>query len=132
MENSAKSKIKISNLVKTELPEMHSKLIKKLKGKHNLINNFIYIPDIIGGLGVDNESEKALNKSIYNVNEYMKTGNIKYELIGFSFKQILSSICCFINSSLSDCKNIFSNQLIIISFVNKFIKGTNKWNPDFK
>ena len=89
MENSAKTKIKISNLVKTELPEMHSKLIKKLKGKHNLINNFIYIPDIIGGIGVDTDSEKALNKSIYDVNEYMKTGNIKYELVGFSFNRLM-------------------------------------------
>ena len=89
MESSAKTKKEISSLVKTELPEMHGQLIKKFKGKHNLINNFIYIPDIIGGLGVDTDSEKALNKSICDVNEYMKTGNIKYELIGFSINRLM-------------------------------------------
>ena len=89
MKKSVNTRTNIANLVKTELPEMHSKLIKKLKGKHNLINNFIYIPDIIGGLGVDTDSEKALNKSIYDVNEYMKTGNIKYELVGFSFNRLM-------------------------------------------
>jgi len=87
MENSAKTKTKISNLVKSELPEVHIKLIKKLKGKHNLINKFIYIPDIVGGGDVD--AIKALNKSIYDVNEYIKVGRIKYDLVGFSFNKLM-------------------------------------------
>ena len=87
MESSAKTKIKISNLVKSELPEIHIKLIKRLKGKHNLINNFIYIPDIVSG--GDADAINALTKSIYSVNEYMKSGKIKYELVGFSFNKVM-------------------------------------------
>ena len=87
MENSARTKTKISNLVKTELPEMHTKLIKKLKGKHNLINNFIYIPDIDGGGDIN--AVNAGNNIIYVINKYMKTGNIKYDLVGFSFNKLM-------------------------------------------
>lgn len=87
MENSAKNKIKISKLVKVELPEMHMKLIKMLKGKHNLINHFIYIPDIVNG--GDGDAVKALNKSICHVNECMKAGKIKYDMVGFSFNKLM-------------------------------------------
>ena len=81
------TKTKISNLVKAELPEIHIKLIKKLKGKHNLINNFIYIPDLVSGGDVD--AVKALNQNIYDVNEFIKSGKIKYDLVGFSFNKLM-------------------------------------------
>ena len=87
MENSANTKTKISNLVKAELPEMHTKLIKKFKGKHSLINKFVYIPDIVNG--GDFDAIKSLNKSTYDVNAYMETENIEYDLMGFSFNKLM-------------------------------------------
>lgn len=87
MKKSAKAKTNISSLVKTELPEMHIKLLKKFKGKHNLINNFIYIPDVVNGGDLD--AVKVLNKSAYDVNQYMVTKNIKYDLMGFSFNKLM-------------------------------------------
>jgi len=89
-ENSIKSldvKTKISNEVKSELPKLHLKLLRKYKGKHGLINNFIYIPDIVNG--DDFDAIKALNMSTHDVNEYMKTENIKYDLMGFSFNKLM-------------------------------------------
>lgn len=80
-------KTKISNEVKLELPKLHLKLLKKCKGKHGLVNSFIYIPDIVNG--GDFDDVKALNQSIYDINEFMKTGNIKYDLRGFSFNKLM-------------------------------------------
>lgn len=78
-------KIKITIEVKLELPKLHLKLINKFKGKHNLINKFIYIPDIVNGDNFD--IKNAINKSTQDVNEYMTTKNIKYDLLGFSFNK---------------------------------------------
>ncbi|MEY4568405.1 MAG: hypothetical protein RLY14_3375, partial [Planctomycetota bacterium] len=44
-------------------------------------------PDIVGSSDVD--AIKALNKSIYDVNEYIKVGRIKYDLVGFSFNKLM-------------------------------------------
>ena len=78
---------KISNLIKSELPKLHLKLIKKFKGKHSLINNFIYVPDIVNG----NEFHalEPIHKATHIVNQYMTTKNIKYDLIGFSFNKLM-------------------------------------------
>lgn len=87
MEKSAYTKTNISKLVKTELPEIHIKLLRKYKGKHNLVNKFIYIPDVVNGGDVD--AVKALNKATHDVNKFMKTENIKYDLVAFSFDKLM-------------------------------------------
>lgn len=76
-------KRKISNQVRDELPKIHCELLRKFKGKHALINNFICIPDIFNGSDID--ALKSLNISTYNVNDFLKCGNFKYELINISF-----------------------------------------------
>jgi hypothetical protein len=78
---------KISNAIKSELPKLHLKMLKKFKGKHSLVNSFIYIPDIVNG--GDFDVIKFLNKNTYDVRQYMTTGSIKYDLIGFSFNKLM-------------------------------------------
>jgi hypothetical protein len=62
-------------------------LLKKFKGKHGLVNSFIYIPDIVNGDDLD--VIKAINKSTQNANQLMTTKSIKYDLIGFSFNKLM-------------------------------------------
>jgi hypothetical protein len=94
MNKSVKTRTNISNLVKAELPELHTKLIKKLKGKHNLINNFTYIPD---GDGLGNiHALNPGNTIIYDINECLKTGRIKYDLVGFSFNRLMQLKCTYL------------------------------------
>ena len=78
---------KISDVIKSELPKLHLKLLKKFKGKHGLVNSFIYIPDIVNGDDLD--VVKAINKSTQDANQFMITKNIKYDLIGFSFNKLM-------------------------------------------
>ena len=82
-----KVETKISDAIKSELPKLHLKLLKKFKGKHGLVNSFIYIPDIVNGDDLD--VVKAINKSTQDANQFMSTKNIIYDLIGFSFKKLL-------------------------------------------
>jgi hypothetical protein len=82
------AKTNISNLVKAELPKMHLKLIKKLKGKHNLINKFIYVPDIINGDDTDGEKNIIINS--WKLSEFLSAGSIKYTLFGFSLDKSLN------------------------------------------
>ena len=82
-----KVETKISDAIKSELPKLHLKLLKKFKGKHGLVNSFIYIPDIVNG--DDSDVIKAINMSTQNANQLMTTKNIKYDLIGFSFNKLM-------------------------------------------
>jgi hypothetical protein len=82
MKKSVNAKTNISNLVKAELPKMHAKLIKKYKGKHNLINRFIYVPDVING--DDTDGEKSIMKNSWELREFLSAGSINYTLYGFS------------------------------------------------
>ena len=82
-----KVETKISDAIKSELPKLHLKLLKKFKGKHGLVNSFIYIPDIVNGDDLD--VVKAINKSTQDANQFMITKNIKYDLIGFSFNKLM-------------------------------------------
>ena len=82
-----KVETKISDAIKSELPKLHLKLLKKFKGKHGLVNSFIYIPDIVNGDDLD--VIKAINKSTQDANQFMITKNIKYDLIGFSFNKLM-------------------------------------------
>jgi len=82
-----KVETKISDSIKSELPKLHLKLLKKFKGKHGLVNSFIYIPDIVNGDDLD--VIKAINKSTQNANQLMTTKSIKYDLIGFSFNKLM-------------------------------------------
>ena len=82
-----KVETKISDVIKSELPKLHLKLLKKFKGKHGLVNSFIYIPDIVNGDDLD--VVKAINKSTQDANQFMITKNIKYDLIGFSFNKLM-------------------------------------------
>jgi hypothetical protein len=88
MKKSVNAKTNISNLVKAELPKMHVKLIKKFKGKHNLINKFIYVPDLING--DDTDSEKNIIINSWKLSEFLSTGSINYTLYGFSLDKSLS------------------------------------------
>jgi len=87
MKKSVNAKTNISNLVKAELPKMHVKLIKKYKGKHNLINKFIYVPDIING--DDTDGEKSLIINSWELREFLSAGSINYTLYGFSLDKSL-------------------------------------------
>ena len=82
-----KVETKISDAIKSELPKLHFKLLKKFKGKHGLVNSFIYIPDIVNGDDLD--VIKAINKSTQDANQFMTTKNIKYDLIGLSFNKLM-------------------------------------------
>lgn len=73
---------KISSKVRSELPAMHEKYLKKFKGNHNFINKFIYVPDLIGG--GDADDVEGRNKNTYAVGQYLSSGEIQYDLIGFS------------------------------------------------
>lgn len=75
-------KTNISNQVRSELPKMHSKYLKKFKGKHQLINKFIYVPDIINGGDSDNIDDFINNTC--EVGQCLSIGNIRYTLIGLS------------------------------------------------
>jgi hypothetical protein len=80
-------KNKISNEVKCNLPKLQLKLIKNLKGINNIVNKFIYIPDLVGG--GDPEVLRVLNVNIQNLDGLLISENIKYNLIGFSFDKAM-------------------------------------------
>ena len=83
IKNKSKSiKGNISNEVRSELPKMHSNFLKQFKGNHNFINKFIYVPDLISG--GDSDVIKEFNRNTYEAGQYLSSGNIKYDLIGFS------------------------------------------------
>ncbi len=76
-------KSKITDEVKSQLPVLHARLIKKFKGKNNLVNSFIFIPDLV--LGGDADGMKLFNNNLQKVIDCMVAKNIKYDLVGFSF-----------------------------------------------
>ena len=76
-------KAKIANEVKAELPKLHSKYLKKFKGRHNFVNKFIYVPDVING--GDGDSLKDFIKSTGEFGQAVSTKTIQYDLIGFAF-----------------------------------------------
>lgn len=78
-------KARIANEVKTELPKLHSKYFKKFKGRHNLVNKFIYVPDVING--GDGDSLKDFIKSTWDFGQAVSTKTIQYDLIGFTFEK---------------------------------------------
>ena len=88
MKKSVNIKTNISNLVKAELPKMHVKLIKKFNGKHNLINKFIYVPNIISGDDADGGKNIIINYC--KLTEFLSTGSINYTLYGFSLDKSLN------------------------------------------
>jgi hypothetical protein len=90
MKKSVNAKTNISNMVKAELPKLHLKLIKKFKGKHNLINKFIYVPDIING--DDTDGEKSIVVTSWELREFLSVGSINYTLCGFSLDKSLNII----------------------------------------
>lgn len=85
--NESKIKNKISREIKCNLPKLHIRIIKKLKGKHNIVNKFIYIPDLVSG--GDSEVLGAFNKNIEIIDNLLVDENIKYNLIGFSFDKAM-------------------------------------------
>jgi len=76
-------KRRITEEVRVELPLLHSKLIKKFKGKNNLVNSFIFIPDLV--LGGDADGMRIFNHNMQKVIDCMAAKNIKYNLVGFAF-----------------------------------------------
>lgn len=88
MKKTVNAKTNISNLVKAELPKLHVKLIKRFNGKHNLINKFLYVPDVING--DDTDGEKSLIINSWKLNEFLFTGSIKYTLFDFSLDKSLN------------------------------------------
>jgi len=67
---------------------MHLKLIKKFKGKHNLINKFIYVPDVINGDDTDGEKNIIINT--WKLSEFLSAGSIEYTLFDFSLDKSLN------------------------------------------
>jgi hypothetical protein len=88
MKKSVNTKTNISNLVKTRLPKLHEQLIKKFKGKHNLINNFIYVPDIING--DDTDGEKNIIRNAWELSEFLSVDGVSYTLFDISLDKSLN------------------------------------------
>ena len=74
-------KANIANEVKAGLPKLHSKYFKTLKGRHNFLNKFIYVPDVING--GDGDNLKDFIKSTFEFGQAVSTKTIRYDLIGF-------------------------------------------------
>lgn len=72
----------ISNEVRSELPKMHLKYLKRFRGNHNFINKFIHVPDLING--GDSDNIKDFNQNTHDIGRYLSTKSIQYDLIGFS------------------------------------------------
>jgi hypothetical protein len=83
-------KARITNEVKSELPKLHSKYFKKFKGRHNFINTFIYVPDLING--GDADDLQSFMKSVGELNQNVSTKSIEYDLINFSFDKSMQLI----------------------------------------
>ena len=75
-------KTKILNELRSELPVMQSKYLKKFRGNHNFINKFIHVPDLFGGGESFNMQKLIKNKS--DLEKYLSSGGIEYELMDFS------------------------------------------------
>lgn len=88
MKKSVNTKTNISNLVKAKLPKLHEQLIKKFKGKHNLINNFLYVPDIING--DDTDGEKNAIRNTWELSEFLSVDGISYTLFNISLDKYLN------------------------------------------
>jgi len=88
MKKSVNTKTNITNLVKAKLPKLHDQLIKKFKGKHNLINNFICVPDIING--DDTDGEKKVIRNAWELSEFLSVDGISYTLFDISLDKSLN------------------------------------------
>jgi len=77
----------ISNEVKAELPKLHSKYFNKFKGRHNFINKFIYVPDLING--GDADDLKSFMISAGEVSQNVSTKTIQYDLIDFALDKLM-------------------------------------------
>jgi hypothetical protein len=75
-------KTKILNELRSELPLMQSKYLKKFRGNHNFINKFIFVPDLFNGGESDNMQFFIKNKC--DLEKYLSSGGIEYDLIHFS------------------------------------------------
>jgi hypothetical protein len=75
-------KTKILNELRSELPVMQSKYLKKFRGNHNFINKFIHVPDLINGGDADDFKEST--KNTYDLGVYLSRGGIEYSLVDFS------------------------------------------------
>ena len=75
-------KTKILNELRSELPVMQSKYLKKFRGNHNFINKFIHVPDLINGGDADDFKESTKNTDDLGV--YLSRGGIEYNLVDFS------------------------------------------------
>jgi hypothetical protein len=100
-------KKQIKERVGLELPIMHSMLIKKYGGLNNIVNKFIFIPDIVNN---DNEAELAcVRKITESINNDLISNDIKYDLTGFSFDKSMNLIFEYLFEDLSSglCSTAF-------------------------
>lgn len=80
--NSQNLKTRIMSELRSELPVMQSKYLKRFRGNHNFINKFIHVPDLVNGGQADNLQD--LIKQKCDLEKHLSSGGIEYDLIYFS------------------------------------------------